>query len=456
MKELHISEICNAVEGKILCGRPGMTVSKVSRDSREVDEDTLFFALIGESRDGHEFIKDVVAQGCTALVISEEEALSRVKDEYVTAILVEDTTKALQRLAAWYLKQLDITIIGVTGSVGKTTTKDLLAAACAQKYNTKCTKGNYNDHIGLPLTVLDFDEDTQVGVLEMGMDKYGEIDFLAGLARPHIALITTIGSAHMEFFGSRENIMKAKMEITNYLEPSDILVISSDGDLLNEETAAGDYRLITGGMDEKADFRISNVEDKGKAGMEFDLSNMWMTQRFSIPAMGIHNVRNAALAAAAACQLSITMKEAARGMYMAQLTGGRLSFKRNDNKQIDVIDDTYNASPEAMRAAIDQLMAAPGERKVAILGDMYELGDTSPQLHEDVGKYARKNGVDLVLGVGGLGVRIAEGAGDIGHRFQNKKELIKSLQKYIKAGDTILVKASRGMALEEVVAQLMK
>ncbi len=456
MKELSISEICSAIDGKILCGRPGMTVSKVSRDSREVDDDTIFFALIGQNQDGHSFIKDVVAGQCTALVVSDPEALKQVSDEYVTAILVDDTTKALQRLAAWYLRQLNVTIIGVTGSVGKTTTKDLLAAACSQKYNTKCTQGNYNNHIGLPLTVLDFDENTQVGVLEMGMDKYGEIDFLANLARPHIAVITTIGSAHMEFFGSRENIMKAKMEITNYLEPSDILVINSDGDLLNTKTAAGDYRLISCGPDDKADFSISNIEDKGKDGMEFDLSNMWMTQRFSIPVMGVHNVRNAALAAAAACQLSITMKVAARGMYMANITGGRLAFKKNDKKEIDIIDDTYNASPEAMRAAIDQLMAAEGQRKVAILGDMYELGDTAPQIHESVGRYAKEKGVDLVLGVGGYGVRIAEGAGDIGQRFQNKKELIKSLHKIIKAGDTVLVKASRGMALEEVVDQLMK
>ena len=456
MKELTVRQIADAVGGKVICGRPAMTVSRVSRDSRDVDGRTLFFALRGENRDGHSFIRDVVGQGCTALIISDEESLKQVENEYVTAVLVEDTTKALQILAAWYLRELDITVVGITGSVGKTTTKDLLYAACREKYKTGATKGNYNNHIGLPLTVLYFDEDVQVGVLEMGMDKYGEIDFLAGLARPHIAVITCIGSAHIEFFGSRENIMKAKMEITNYLQPSDTLVISKDGDLLRPENVKGDYRLVTSGEDDDSDYVVSGIVDNGAAGMEFDLKNMWMTQHFMIPAAGRHNVLNAAVAAAAAGQLNITMEEAARGMAKAEMTGKRLAFKRNENKKIDIIDDTYNASPEAMKAAIDQLMAVPGERKIAILGDMYELGDSGEELHREIGRYAEKKGVDLVLGVGPLGSLIAGECDGRGRAYETKKELKKDLKKILLEGDTILVKASRGMALDEIAEELLK
>ena len=462
MKELSISEISKAMDGKVLCGRPGGTVSKVSRDSREVDEKTLFFALIGENNDAHRFIPDVVKAGCRNLVISDETALEKVKNEYVTAILVDDTTKALQRLAAWYLRTLDITVVGVTGSVGKTTTKDLLYAACSTKYNTGCTRGNYNNHIGLPLTVLDFDEDVQVGILEMGMDKFGEIDFLADLARPHIAVITCIGSAHLEFFGTRENIMKAKMEITNYLKPSDILVISKGEDLLRPENIKGDYRLITSGWEDDNDFIVSGIVDNGSAGMEFDLKNMWMSQHFVIPAAGKHNVLNAAVAAAAAQQLGVTMKDAARGMENAALTGNRMSFKRNEKKDLQIIDDTYNASPEAMKAAIDQLMSVPGGsagkegKKVAILGDMYELGENSSEIHADIGRYAAKSKVDLVIGVGSLGCVIADAAGGSSVGYESKKELKKDLKKYIEEGDTVLVKASHGMALSEIVDILMK
>ncbi|MEE1169381.1 MAG: UDP-N-acetylmuramoyl-tripeptide--D-alanyl-D-alanine ligase [Anaerovoracaceae bacterium] len=456
MKKLTMEQTAAAINGRVLCGNSENIVSRVSRDSRDVDGNTLFFALVGANRDAHEFIGDVTESGCMNIVISESDALESVKDKNVTAILVDDTTKALQRLAAWYIRELDINVIGVTGSVGKTTTKDLLNAACSVKYKTGCTKGNYNNHIGLPLTVLSFEEDTEIGILEMGMDKYGEIDFLADLARPHIAVITCIGSAHMEFFGSRENIMKAKMEITNYLSPSDILVISRGEDLLRPENIHGEYHLISSGEEEDNDYIVSDITDNGAAGMEFDLRNGQTVQHFSIPAAGRHNVFNAAAAAAAACQAGLTMEQASRGMAGAQITGNRLSFRKNEKAGLEIIDDTYNASPEAMRAAIDQLMAVPAERRVAILGDMFELGESSEQIHENIGKYAAEKGVDLVLGVGELGSLIAASAGERGIAFTDKTKLEKELGTYIRPGDTVLVKASHGMALSETVGILMK
>jgi UDP-N-acetylmuramoyl-tripeptide--D-alanyl-D-alanine ligase len=233
-------------------------------------------------------------------------------------------------------------------------------------------------------------------------------------------------------------------------------VISRGEDLLRPENIHGEYHLISSGEEEDNDYIVSDITDNGAAGMEFDLRNGQTVQHFSIPAAGRHNVFNAAAAAAAACQAGLTMEQASRGMAGAQITGNRLSFRKNEKAGLEIIDDTYNASPEAMRAAIDQLMAVPAERRVAILGDMFELGESSEQIHENIGKYAAEKGVDLVLGVGELGSLIAASAGERGIAFTDKTKLEKELGTYIRPGDTVLVKASHGMALSETVGILMK
>ncbi len=352
------------------------------------------------------------------------------------------------------MKKTGVTVIGVTGSVGKTTTKDMLTAICSCKFRTSCTQGNHNSDIGLPLTVLSMDADTEVAVLEMGMNHPGEIHDLAKIARPHIAVITTVGSAHIEFFGTRENIMKAKMEITDFLEPYDTLVVNSDCDLLAPGNVAGDYAVMTAGSGRSNDFIISDVENLGEEGMAFTLSNMWMSERFEIPATGIHNVGNAAVAVAAASCLGITMEEAARSLKKAVITEGRLQYR--DNGRIKVIDDTYNASPEAMEAAIDQLIATEGGKKIAVLGDMYELGENGIPLHERVGAYAAEKGVDLVIGVGALGEKIAEGAGAAGRAAPTREKALKILRKNLDKGDVVLVKASHAMELDMIVREILK
>ncbi len=453
MKSLRIKDIAAAIGADILCGMPEDEVIRVSHDSRDTSDGTLFFCLIGERNDAHKFLPDVVKNGCRCAVVSDVEALRPVADKGITALYVEDTKKALQDLAAWYIKEIGVTTVGVTGSVGKTTTKDMLYAICSRKFRTSCTKGNYNSDVGLPLTVLSLEEGTEVAILEMGMDRPGQIDLLADIARPKVAVITTIGSAHIEFFGKRENILKAKMEIANHLRPNDCLVVNTDCDLLTPENTAGDYRLVTAGKKPQADFRLSEVKNLGEDGCEFTLTNMWRSERFRIPAAGTHNAGNAAVAIAAAAQLGVTMTDAAKGLDSMVLTGSRLTYRTNG--KITVLDDTYNASPEAMRAAIDQLMATDGARRIAVLGDMYELGDSSEEIHQGIGEYAADKGVDIVIGVGDLGQLTAAGAGTAGMMVSTKEKAIKALRQMVRDGDVILVKASHAMQMEKIVQALV-
>ena len=285
------------------------------------------------------------------------------------------------------------------------------------------------------------------------MDRPGQIDLLARIARPKVAVITTIGSAHLEFFGKRENILKAKMEIANYLGASDALVVNTDCDLLRPENVRGGYRLITAGKGVTNDFRLSDVKNLGEEGCEFTLTNMWRSERFRIPAAGSHNAGNAAVAIAAAAQLNVTMSEAARGLAGMVLTGNRLSYLTNG--KITVLDDTYNASPEAMKAAIDQLIATEGQRKIAVLGDMYELGDGAADIHQSMGEYAVGKGVDLVIGVGDLGQLAAASAGTNGMMAPTKEKAIKILKQTVQDGDVILVKASHAMEMGKIVEALI-
>ena len=454
MKNLKIKDIAEAIGANIVCGEPEDEVSRVSHDSRDAGEGALFFALIGERNDAHKFLPDVVKNGCTHFVISDAEALGPVAEMGVTALCVEDTKQALQDLAAWYLKELGVTVIGVTGSVGKTTTKDMLRAICSEKYKTEYTKGNYNSDVGLPLTALSFDEGIEVAILEMGMDRPGQIDALAKVARPKVAVITTIGSAHLEFFGTRENILKAKMEISNYLGTAGSLVVNADCDLLTPENTQGEYSLITAGTKEECDFRVSDIKDLGPGGCEFRITNMWRSAVIRTPAAGAHNAVNAALAIAAASQIGVSLEEAAKGLADMELTGNRLAYRSNG--RFTILDDTYNASPEAMKAAIDQLAKTEAVKRIAVLGDMYELGEGADVIHQQMGEYALSKGIDIVIGVGDLGQFAAAGAESCGKVAPTKEKAIKMLKQIVKDGDAVLVKASHAMEMGKIVEALMK
>ncbi|MCL1982780.1 MAG: UDP-N-acetylmuramoyl-tripeptide--D-alanyl-D-alanine ligase [Clostridiales bacterium] len=457
MKGTAIWQIEKAVSGELICGDRNDIVHGVSTDSREISGGDVFFALVGENHDAHDFIADAVSNGAKSIVVSEESAAPLGAG--LNVIKAADTTKALQDLARWYVSELNVKKIGITGSTGKTTTKDLLYYICREKYKTARNTGNLNNHIGLPLTVLSFDEDIEVGVLEMGTECLGEINLLAGIAKPDIAIITNIGISHIETFGSRENILKGKMEITDFFTEDNLLVVNEENDLLTKSNVSGRYRLATVGSSGKSSFILTDIRDFGEDGIEFSLEHMELSHRFKLGVPGRHNAVNASLAIAAAMDLGISMEEAARGLANAVLTEKRLSIKGRDG--IKVIDDTYNASPDSMRAALDVLAATKGMRKVAVLGDMFGLGDMSCSCHEQIGEYVGQKGVDLLVLTGEFSKHTAEkanetmGSGAVLH-YSSRDGLEAEIKTLVRPGDVVLVKGSRAMAMESVVRKILE
>jgi UDP-N-acetylmuramoyl-tripeptide--D-alanyl-D-alanine ligase len=469
MKRLTVEQITAAVGGTLLQGDPKDTVAGVSTDSRKIGAGELFIPLIGEQHDAHDFIPQVIERGCRILILSKQPEEIRVSEgtlnecgeigDPLDLILVSDTTKALQDLASFYLSLFHIRKIGVTGSTGKTTTKEMLYSIFSEKYKTARNIGNLNNHIGLPLTVLSLPEDTEAGIFEMGMSELGEIDLLAELVRPDIGIITNIGISHIENLGSRQNILKAKMEITNYFSNDGILIVNEDNDFLSRDDVSGNYHVITTGETGRSNFIISSIVDRGEDGVEFSIEHKQEIQAFRLGIPGRHNAYNAALAVAAAVCSGITMKEAAAGLLNLEITDKRLNIKGKNGMK--VIDDTYNASPDSMKAAIDVLISTKGFRKLAILADMFELGENSDSFHAEVGKYAAESGVDHVLAVGTHAKHIADAAAQIlgedkVHYYATKELLMNDIGSMISSGDVILVKGSRGMAMDQVVKKIME
>ena len=469
MKTITSKEAASFAEGKLIAGSGSEKINEVITDSRKAAPGKLFVAIKGENHDAHSFLEGAYMAGVSAVLVSNEEmalealAKAQAKDKTVAPaiILVKDTVYGLGRLAHGYIGTLNVKKVGVTGSTGKTSTKDMLACVLAEKYRTVKTQGNFNNEIGMPLTVLSIDEDTEAVVLEMGMSAFGEINYLVDIARPEIGVITNVGISHMEILGSREGILKAKLEITDFFGSDNLLIIYDDGDVLSRKSAAakGSFRLQTAGSLPDADFAISNVTDRGADGIEYDLTYGGVKHHVSLPAPGVHNAGNATLALAAGLAMGVEIEKGIEGLQKLELTSGRLSIKEGSG--VRVIDDTYNASPDSMKAGLSVLAATAGSRRVAILGDMYELGDDSESWHRQVGEAAAEKGIDLVVAIGenakaiAEGAKVKKGAGEVVH-FAEKAEFIESLNTYIKKGDVVLVKASRGMHMEEIVNAIVK
>ena len=418
--------------------------------------------------DGHDFLEGVLKRGCRTLVVSDPSKVPgadvfaelELKADDVNVIQVPDTLKALQQLAKYYIAQLPLKKkIAVTGSVGKTSTRDMLYYVASMKYKTGRNKKNYNNEFGLPLTILDFDEDLEVAVLEMGMDSFGEIDLLADMVRPDMAVITNVGISHIENLGSREGIRQAKMEVTNYFTEDAVLIVNQACDLLQKEMVAGDYKVITVGNDGKSDFIVSNVCDFGDKGIKYTLDRNHTQYEVNLPVPGAHNALNATLAVAAGEILGICPEDAVRGLETAELTAKRLNVRGKNG--IKVIDDTYNAAPESMRSAINTLKATKGLRRIAILSDMKELGAESEKFHREIGVYVGEQKVDFLITVGNDARYICEGAeaalgSDSVRHYNTKASFLKEMEQYIQPGDVVLVKGSRSMEMEEVVKRIFE
>ncbi len=467
MKTLTCKELARLAGGKIISGNESVVINEVVIDSRKAKAGSIFVALKGENHDAHSFLESACEAGACAVMISNEESAKNLIEKLeksegaknVTVIKVEDTLEGLTELSRKYLETFDIKKVAVTGSTGKTSTKDMLHCILSEKYVTAKTKGNYNNEIGMPLTILALEEGTEAVVLEMGMSSFGEIHHLVDVARPDLAIITNVGIAHMENLGSREGILKAKLEVTDFFDENNLLIIYDDGDVLSRESAGGRYRIETIGKDGNSEFIISSVDDRGAEGVSYTLEHNCKAYKVNLSVAGVHNAINASLAIAAGLELGVSIEEAVAGLGKLKLTDKRLSLKGKNG--IKVIDDTYNASPDSMKAGISVLTATSGIRKVAVLGDMYELGENSFEYHKQVGKFAALKKVDLVIAIGKEAKGIYEGAAEllppecVAH-FDTKEEFIERINEYITKGDVVIVKGSRGMSMEKIVEKILE
>ena len=463
MDRISVEEIVRAVKGTLVRKCEEDHITGVKHDSRECQPGDMFVAVKGENQDGHRYIPQVVAAGCRTVMVSHREGwYGEISSTPCNIIEVEDTVYAMGELASYYLDRLDILKVAVTGSVGKTSTRDMIYYVLSEKYVCGRNMKNFNNDIGLPLSIFQFDSSTQAAVLEMGMDHFGEIDRLGEIVKPDIAVITNIGISHMENLGSREGIFKAKMEVAGHITGRDgkpgYLVFPWDGEFLTRERTAGAYKQIMIGDDGKSDYIISNVNDYGMDGISFDLEHDEKIEKIKIPVPGRHNAVNSTLAIAVGELLGVSIDEAREGLAKVQLTGSRL--KRIENRRLSVIDDSYNASPDSMKSALKVLeQSACKGRRTAVLGDMFELGDQTERQHFEVGLFARGLRIDRVIAVGELAKNIADGAsgGDVQVVwFEKKEDLYDRLDQFAGAGDIILVKGSRGMKMEQIAERILK
>lgn len=464
MKNMTLTNIARACNGRLLY--PAENSRKETEhaeavgvviDSRKAGENFIFVATKGERVDGHRFIPDVFAKGALGVVCEKEpESLPG------PCIVVEDSFEALKQIGEFYRQQLPVKVVGITGSVGKTSTKEFVAAVLAMKYKVHKTLGNYNNEVGVPLTVLSMPEDTEVAVLEMGINHFGEMHNLSRIARPDICIMTNIGQCHLEFLGSREGILKAKSEMFDFMKEDGSVCINGDDDMLASIKEVKGKKPVTFGLSEQCRVYATDIKGKGLFGSEAVIHGNGESFAVQIPLPGEHMVYNALAAAAAGQLLGLTPEEIRDGIAAVESVSGRSHIVKLPDKVL--IDDCYNANPVSMEAAIDLLLQADG-RRVAVMGDMFELGEQEKEMHARVGKYAADKGVECIICAGKLARCIYEGAREAaGERkdgpaaeifyFEDRESLLEGINQILKPGDTILIKASHGMGFEKVVEQL--
>lgn len=435
---------------------PHLLIQGVSTDSRKRSEGSLFVPLKGENFDGHRFLKQAIQAGCIASLWKEEVPIP--ENVTIPFILVEDPLTALQQLASCYRNELDIPIVAVTGSNGKTTTKDLISSVLSSKYRVAKTQGNLNNLIGVPLTILSMPEETEIGVVEMGMNQKGEISQLSKIARPNVAVITNIGESHLEFLGTRAGIAEAKWEITEGLKPDGILIINGDDPILLERISTIEQDVVRIGFGTENDQYPLAIETRGLDGIQFSTNDA----RFELPLIGRHNVLNALYAIQVGRLFKLSEEEIGQGLKNATVTEMRLQLHRARNKMF-MINDAYNASPTSMKAALDLLQEVePHTEKWVLLGDMLEIGEKEERYHREIGAYAAEKNVKRILTIGERGKWIAEGAAAADQRtkpfikhFTSHDEAIRYLETEGSQNVLLLVKASKAMHLDQVVQKLL-
>ena len=421
-------------------------------DSRKVESGYAFFATKGERVDGHSFIPQVVEKGASLVICQEAPTVD------VPYILVEDTFVALKKVAAYYREQLQIPIIGVTGSVGKTSTKEMIAAGLSTKFNVLKTQGNFNNEVGLPLTILSIRKEHEAAVVEMGISDFGEMHRLSQIAKPDICVITNIGQCHLENLIDRDGVLKAKTEIFDFMSKDGFVVLNGDDDkLASVQEVNGKKPYFFGlNVEEKKDVFATDIQSKGLFGSDFKMSLLGDELDATVPLPGQHMVINALAAATVGRILGMRNEEILAGIASVQATGGRSNIMQLEDKT--VIDDCYNANPVSMKSAVDLLMMADGP-KCVILGDMFELGINELALHREVGQYAALARLDRMIFIGKMAEQMYEGASKlraVPEYYLDKAAFFEACNVDEFKNTTVLVKASHGMHFEEIVEWLQK
>ncbi|HLS35867.1 MAG TPA: UDP-N-acetylmuramoyl-tripeptide--D-alanyl-D-alanine ligase [Bacillota bacterium] len=427
-------------------------IEQVFIDSREQVKNGLFIPIVGERFDAHQFVLDAIENGASSILWEEDKPLPKDFPGNISVFFVEDTTKALQNLSYAYKNHVKPKVIGITGSNGKTTTKDLIANVAASSYRTHATQGNLNNHIGLPLTILSMPKDTEVLVLEMGMNAFGEIELLSNIAEPDISVITNIGESHIEFLGSREGIVEAKLEILSGMSPNARLIIDGDEKLLNNHKY--DMKVISCGFHSNNNVKINDVNNNIHQ-TTFTINNESLM--FEISLVGVHHAKNAAYAITVGKLLNIPIKIIKESLKNLELSGMRFEVTKGNNG-VTLVNDAYNASPTSMIGAIETIKSLDGFKyKVLVLGDILELGEHAKKFHQQIGEHI----CDPITAVFTLG----ELAKEISHTVTKRapevtawhaethEQLLTFLEPHINAESIILFKASRLLEFEQFIQQ---
>lgn len=443
MKKFTLEEVAVSCGGKFVGSDSdkNIEITSVERDSRQIKDGSLFLAIKGERVDGHNYINRCFDSGAVCAIC--ERPPQNPSKPY---ILVDSTLEAVKKIAKAYRGKFDIPVVGVSGSVGKTSTKEMLYAVLSQKYKTHKTQGNLNNELGVPLTLLSMPEDAQAAVIEMGISDFGEMTRLSEMVQPTICVLTIIGCCHLENLGDRDGVLRAKTEMFKNAAKNAEYILNGDDDKLYSVTEVNGKKPIYFGFAAGNDYFAENIENNGEGGISctlcFDNTRLDVT----IPAIGSYMVSNALAAVAAGKILGLSDEQLIKGVESYKTVGSRANMINTG--KIKIIDDCYNANPTSVKASIDTLVNFSG-RKVAILGDMKELGADELMLHNETGKYAKEKGVDLVIAAGSLAAELAKGAD--GEWFEAVEQVNSAIPALINEGDTVLVKASHSMHFEEIV-----
>ncbi len=451
MQRLNVKDVITATGGTLICGTEDFEISEIVTDSRKAGANMLFVPIVGDNNDGHDFIGSAFENGAETVITHRDIPAAAGKN----IIRVRDTRIAFGDIARYYKEKYNLPTVAITGSVGKTTTKDMISAVLAMKYNTLKTQGNFNNDIGLPITIFRLEQKHEAAVLEIGMSHMGEIRYLASIAKPDVAVITNIGMSHIENLGSQENIYYSKLQICDFMDKDGLLVVNGDDKFLTRHFDR--CRVVTCGIENKnCDLVAKNIKNLGIDGTKFTVKVDGENHEVYVKIPGVHNVYNALIAIAVGRHYNIPMKDIIDGIREFLLTSMRMEIREYNG--ITVINDCYNASPDSMRAALSVLHDMKAKRKIAVLGDVLEMGTFAEKALYEVGLSIED--MDMLVTVGDNSRFIARGASFAGIKntksFKTNKDAIDHLKGYLKQGDAVLVKASRGMRFEQIVDALKK